>query len=125
MKVCMCKQCMEFYLFLDSSEKVLSCCNEPLENLEVELFELENDSHPIEIKKTGNFYKVQFKNYKTLDIHHIKYLILKTNLTTQIKKIENQSDITFLLDFNEEVENLYAYCNIHGLISYKLYKKRC
>lgn len=47
--------------------------------------------------------------------HHIEYVELETNKGTYRKKLEKIPTVTFKLDKDEEVKNIYSYCNIHGL----------
>lgn len=49
--------------------------------------------------------------------HYISHIIIETNIGYYVKLLKPgmEPKTTFKLNDNEKVENVYAYCNLHGL----------
>lgn len=47
--------------------------------------------------------------------HYIEYVELETNKGTYRKKLDKDPTVCFKVDKDEEILNIYSYCNIHGL----------
>jgi len=47
--------------------------------------------------------------------HHIAWVYLKTNQGGQRKAIKLEPKASFAVTEDEKVEEVYAYCNLHGL----------
>ncbi|MFW5865046.1 MAG: desulfoferrodoxin family protein [Candidatus Izemoplasmataceae bacterium] len=119
MKFIMCPSCNQVFINLISSEQNAHCCNQEM----IELKPIENDKdHIPHIRKIGNFVTITIgKNHPMVSTHHIVFIFIKTNQGFQFKDIRNEKEAKaeFILAKNEEIENVYIYCNIHLLTSLK------
>lgn len=98
----------------------LTCCKQELELMNTNVEDVADDIHNIEVRHVGNFLNVTVKNHPMKHIHHIAFIALKTNLNYQTKPlcVDQSPEALFVVDMEEEIEYVYAYCNIHGLLSF-------
>lgn len=77
------------------------------------------EKHVPDYKVEGNLVKVNVGSvdHPMLAVHYIEWIALKTKEGVQIKylKPEDKPCASFALSEGDEVEEVYAYCNIHGL----------
>lgn len=75
------------------------------------------EKHVPQIERKGNELKVvvgSIPHPMTVE-HHIEYVELETNKGTYRKNLDKIPTVTFKLDDDEIVLNIYSYCNLHGL----------
>lgn len=104
-----------------------SCCGKTMRELRPESTDGALEKHvPVfqynkEETDTSKFKQVLVKigaeNHPMDKVHHIEWIEIETNKGTQ-RKILNVGDspsTLFILEENEDLLNIYAYCNLHGL----------
>ena len=76
-----------------------------------------NEKHIPQYERKGNDLKVVVGSipHPMTEEHHIVYIELETNKGTYRKNLDRTPTVTFKLDDDEKVLNVYSYCNIHGL----------
>lgn len=96
------------------------CCNQPMKKVEANTDDsASKEKHVPVYMVEGN--KVCVKVGETLhpseDKHYIEWITLITNKGNYTKKLtsKDKPEVCFNLDDNEKVEEVLAYCNIHGL----------
>lgn len=86
--------------------------------LEINEEKEEVKGHSIKIREAGRFISIKFINeHIMIDTHYIKFIIIETNLGMYIRyfKIGDKLEFDFVLAINEKINNIYSYCNVHGL----------
>lgn len=96
--------------------------------IETELEELipeidEDNSHNIKINQIGRLVTLTIDDglHPMIETHYIKFVVLETNLGFKVRNllIGDKLALDFVLLTNEEVVNIYLYCNVHSLIKMK------
>lgn len=75
------------------------------------------EKHITEFERTGNEVKVQVGSipHPMTSDHYIEHVTLETNKGTYRKNLKDTPNVVFKIDDDEEILNIYAYCNLHGL----------
>lgn len=123
MKIYRCNKCGNVLEVIVDGAIVPVCCSKSMEIVKTNVNEDEMSEKHIPIyTKDGN--KIEVYVGKVLhpmtEDHYIEWIMLKTNVGSYRKYLKplDSPSITFLLsNDDEEVINIYAYCNIHGLWS--------
>lgn len=119
MKLYHCLRCNQVFIGLFDSKTSMTCCGQNLEELQITSTEEQEMHQPI-IRQVGNFFTVTIGNqdHPMLEVHQVKFILIKTNQGIQYKLLETgkKPQVTFILDYDEMVEEIYAYCNLGGLI---------
>ena len=95
-----------------------SCCGTEVE----EIIPNNDDSiHAPVIRKIGNFVTVTVgeEMHPMVDIHYISFVLLETSQGVQYKQLMKNTlpIVDFIVGNNEEIVNVYIYCNVHSLWS--------
>jgi len=117
MKFHYCPICNQLYLKLIDTENEMICCEEPTEVL---ISNSEQGEHTPIIRKIGNFVTISVdKSHPIIDVHHISVIVMETNKGYQIKhlKINEEAKVSYILDNQEDIVNIYVFCNVHLLNS--------
>ena len=118
MKFYVCEECEQLVFELFEHNGKLFNCEKEMKEIEPIMNSNEKD-YILSVDKIGNFVKVKIGDYphRMIDIHHIKVVILETSSGFQCKYIKDYKRpiVDFMVDDNEKVLNVYAYCNIHLL----------
>lgn len=115
-----CKECDQVFTRLVSQNKEMVCCDSVIEELVVNTNEEDAQQHKPNIRKIGNFITITLEeNHPMVDIHHIEFICLETNQGFQFKHLplDKQPKVQFVLGNEEEIINVYLYCNLHSLWS--------
>ena len=69
------------------------------------------------VKREGNILTVEVGEvvHPMEQGHYIEWISVQTNLGNQRKAVKDQPKAIFALLDGEEVEAVYAHCNLHGL----------
>lgn len=120
MKFYQCEVCGNIFEVVRDSAIVPVCCGESMKPLKVN----SNDDNasekhvPVYVKdKNKVTVTIGSKIHPSDNDHYIEWIMLRTNKGIY-KRLLNSNDIpivSFLLQEGEEIENIYAYCNVHGL----------
>lgn len=120
MKFYRCSTCDQVHTNLIDSNKKTTCCGEEVEELIANDIKDELSNHRPLIRKTGNFVTITVdNNHPIIDVHRIDFVFLETNQGFQYKKVPLNQVVKadFILAKEEEIVNVYIYCNLHLLWS--------
>ena len=97
----------------------ISCDNKPMKELVANSTNAAQEKHVPQVHVNGNMVKVDVGSVKHLmeEAHSIVWVHIVTNQGTQRKYLKPNTDpiIEFALCPNEQLQEVYAYCNLHGL----------
>lgn len=118
-KFLICKRCGNIVEMIHESGVPISCCGENMEELIPNTVEAAVEKH-IPIYSVNNnivTVKVAEVEHPMQKEHYIKWIFLKTKQGFQRKELNytDKPEATFALREKDEVESVYAYCNLHGL----------
>lgn len=115
-----CNKCGQIIGIINETGVPIICCGEEMETISPCTLEKElGEKHiPTYTKKDNKvIVKVGSLPHPSTSAHYISWIALSTNKGNQ-RKILAPGDaptVTFYLDKDEEVLQIYAYCNIHSL----------
>lgn len=120
MKFYKCNTCGQIFLVINDTEVTPTCCNKEMEELVHRNNEIGlNELHIPVINSL--FSKVYVRVGDVLhpmkSTHYIKWILLITNKGMQRKELKpgDSPRVSFKLDSDEYVLEVYAYCSLHGL----------
>lgn len=97
----------------------IKCCGEKMVELVPGTSDGAREKHVPVYVKEGNIITVTVGDieHPMTDEHYIEWVELQTKYGKQRKTLKpgNLPKATFVLVEDDEVESLYAYCNLHGL----------
>ena len=97
----------------------ISCNDKPMKELVANSTDAAQEKHVPQVSVNGNIVNVNVGSVKhpMEDVHSITWVYIVTNQGTQRKYLKTNSDpeVEFALCPNEELQEVYAYCNLHGL----------
>ena len=118
-KIYRCKKCGQMVAMIQKSKCPVCCCGEPMEELIAGTTEASREKHiPVcEVKDGRAFVTVGSVPHPMEEKHYIEWILLKTNLGNQRKLLKPgmEPKAVFALLDGEQVEEVYAYCNLHSL----------
>ena len=113
-----CKHCGNIIAYAKSSGVKVSCCGEPMEEMIPNTTDAAQEKQIPVWTQEGN--KVSVTVGSTLHPmtpeHYIQWICLQTKEGNQRKELAPNTDpkACFMLCDGDEVEAVYAYCNLHG-----------
>ena len=114
-----CKHCGNITKKINDSGVPIVCCGENMQTLVANTTEASNEKHIPVYSLQNNIVNVIVGSieHPMSTEHYIKWIYLKTNKGSQIKYLTpNEKPQTFFCICNDEqVINVYAYCNLHSL----------
>ena len=97
----------------------LVCCGKPMVMLRENSTDAAQEKHVPMVEKVegGYLVKVGSTDHPMLEEHYIQWISLQTKLGNQRKvcKAGEAPKVCFAICEGDEVEAVYAYCNLHGL----------
>ena len=118
-KIYICPICGNIITKIKDSGVPVVCCGKPMIELIPNKEDAAVEKHiPVyEIKDNEVIVKVGSVNHPMEEQHYIEWIMIETNKGIQIKKLEykNKPEAIFGLATEENLERVYAYCNLHGL----------
>lgn len=97
----------------------ISCDNKPMKELVANSTDAAQEKHVPQFQINGNIVKVDVGSVKhpMEEAHMIGWVYIVTNQGAQRKFLKANTDpvIEFALCPDEQLEEVYAYCNLHGL----------
>ena len=119
MKIYFCKHCKNVLLVLNDGGPTPICCGEKMTLLVANTEDAAREKHVPVVEINGNVVvaKVGEVPHPMLDVHHIDFIILETNLGAYIsyQHVDQPAEARFLLQEGEKALAVYEHCNLHGL----------
>lgn len=118
-KFYICKHCGNIVEFLKSSGVSVKCCGEDMTELVANSSDGAKEKHVpvIEAKDGVLTVSVGSTLHPMLEEHHIEWIYVKTNKGShKINLVVGEKpQADFILPADEQVLEVYEYCNLHGL----------
>ncbi len=114
-----CKHCGNIIAYVKDNGVRVSCCGEEMQELIPGTTDAAREKHvPVYSVENGTVsVNVGEIDHPMLAEHYIEWVSLQTKFGNQRKQLKpgNALSVTFALSDGDEVEAVYAYCNLHGL----------
>lgn len=118
-KFLLCKHCGNIVGMIYSSGVKVHCCGEPMRELIANTEDASYEKHlpAITIESNKINVKVGSVTHPMVPEHFIEWVYLKSAKGGQRKCLapNDPPELNFLLSEDDSLEEVYAYCNIHGL----------
>ncbi|MBQ9425080.1 MAG: desulfoferrodoxin Dfx [Erysipelotrichaceae bacterium] len=119
MKFYRCKRCGQMVAIVKKKGCPIMCCGEPMEEIVAGTSDGAVEKHvPVYEVKDGKVYvTVGAVEHPMSEEHYIEWIAVQTNHGNQRKALKpgDQPKAVFALLEDDEVEAVYAYCNLHSL----------
>lgn len=119
MKFYICEHCGNLVTMVKSSGVPLVCCGERMKELVPGTVDASKEKHvPVySVDGTAVAVNVGSAAHPMQDVHYIEWIAVETERGIQLKRLKpNEAPAAvFALADGEEVQAVYAYCNLHGL----------
>lgn len=114
-----CPVCGKIIAIVEERNVPTICCGKPMEELTANTVEASFEKHIPEFEVKDGIVKVVVGSveHPMLENHYIGWISLQTNKGNQRKVLKpgDAPKAEFALLDGEEVEAVYAWCNLHGL----------
>ena len=114
-----CETCGNIIAMVKPSGVPVVCCGKPMKQIVPNTTDASQEKHVPVWTKEWNLVKVQVGSvaHPMIPAHYIEWVSLQTKAGNQRKALspEQAPEVTFALTEGDEVEAVYAYCNLHGL----------
>jgi len=114
-----CKHCENVIAFVKNVGNEVGCCNDKMEKLIANTSDASEEKHIPVYKRQGKYIYVSVGDilHPYTEEHHIEWIALVTKNGNQRKVLKHDAkpETFFLVEEDDEVVELYAYCNLHGL----------
>jgi superoxide reductase len=114
-----CETCGNIIAMVKPSGVPVMCCGKKMKEIVPNTTDAAQEKHVPVWSKEGNLVKVQVGSvaHPMIPAHYIEWVSLQTKAGNQRKALapEQAPEVTFALTDGDEVEAVYAYCNLHGL----------
>ena len=114
-----CALCGKIVAMVKPSACPTMCCGKKMKEIVPNTTDASQEKHVPVYTVEGNLVKVQVGSapHPMLAAHHIEWVSLQTKAGNQRKAlvVDGAPEVTFALTDGDEVEAVYAYCNLHGL----------
>ncbi len=118
-KFFICETCGNIIAMVKPSGVPVVCCGKPMKQIVPNTTDAAQEKHVPVWSKEGNLVKVRVGSvaHPMIPAHYIEWVSLQTKAGNQRKALapEQAPEVTFALTDGDEVEAVYAYCNLHGL----------
>lgn len=119
MKFYKCKHCGQMVAIVKETGVPIICCGEPMEEIIAGTTDAAVEKHvpAFEVKDNKVYVTVGAVEHPMLDVHYIEWVSLKTKQGNQRKALKpgDEPKVEFAICDGDEVEAVYAYCNLHSL----------
>ena len=119
MKFYKCKHCGQMVAIVKETGVPIICCGEPMEEIIAGTTDAAVEKHvpAFEVKANKVYVTVGAVEHPMLDVHYIEWVSLKTKQGNQRKALKpgDEPKVEFAICDGDEVEAVYAYCNLHSL----------
>ena len=114
-----CAICGQIVAMVKETGVPIMCCGAPMQEIIAGTTEASLEKHIPEYKVEGGVVKVNVGSveHPMIPEHYIEWVSLQTRKGNQRKalKANDKPYVEFLIAEDDEVEAVYAYCNLHGL----------
>ncbi len=114
-----CETCGNIIAVVKASGVPVMCCGKKMKEIVPNTTDAAQEKHVPVWSKEGNLVKVQVGSvaHPMIPAHYIEWVSLQTKAGNQRKALapEQAPEVTFALTDGDEVQAVYAYCNLHGL----------
>lgn len=117
-KIYRCKHCGNIITKIKDNNVDIYCCNEVMEELIPNTVDASCEKHipVVEIKDNIATIKVGEVDHPMMEEHYIEWIYVETKSGIQLKYLNpNDKPEINVSIIDDEIKNIYAYCNIHGL----------
>ena len=119
MKFYRCSHCGQIIAIVKETGVPVICCGEPMVEIIPGEVDAAKEKHvPIYVKE-GSKVTVSVGDvaHPMQDDHYIQWISIQTKAGNQRKALKpgDMPKTEFLIDESDEIEAVYAYCNLHGL----------
>lgn len=118
-KFFICEKCGNIVAAVKESGVPVMCCGEKMKEIVPGIIEASKEKHIPVYEKKGNIVKVTVGEveHPMQEEHYIEWISIQTKFGNQRKTLKpaNKPEVFFALCEDDEIEAVYAYCNIHGL----------
>ncbi|MCD8098964.1 MAG: desulfoferrodoxin [Oscillospiraceae bacterium] len=119
LKFYICEHCGNIIMKVKDKGVPVMCCGQKMKEIIPGTTDAATEKHVPEYKVEGNTVKVNVGSvdHPMLAEHYIEWIALKTKQSVQLIELkpEEKPTAVFALNDGDEVEEVYAYCNLHGL----------
>ena len=119
MKFYRCKKCGKIISIVEETKVPSMCCGEDMEELVPGTVDAATEKHVPVCEVEGNIVtvKVGSVEHPMLDEHYIQWIAIKTKNGNQRKVLKpGEAPVAkFAIIEGDEVQEVYEYCNLHGL----------
>ncbi len=114
-----CKHCGQIVAIVKGTGVPVICCGEPMQEIKAGEMDASVEKHvPVfEVKDDKVYVTIGSVNHPMEEAHYIEWVALKTKFGNQRKALKpgDEPKVVFPLLPGDEVEAVFAYCNLHGL----------
>ena len=114
-----CEKCGNIVAVVYESKVPLMCCGKKMEQIIPGTVEASKEKHiPVyELKDNKVIVRVGSVDHPMVEEHYIEWISLQTKYGNQRKALKpgQEPKVCFAVCEGDEVEAVYAYCNLHGL----------
>lgn len=119
MKFFKCEHCGNIITYIKNSGVPVVCCGEKMKEIIPGVVDASKEKHVPDVKIEGNkvIVKIGSVEHPMIEAHYIEWVCILTKRGTQLKNLNpgEKPEACFYLCEGDEVEEVYAYCNLHGL----------
>ena len=114
-----CEHCGNIVAVVKESKAPIMCCGKKMEQIIPGSVEASHEKHiPVyEVKDNKVFVTIGSVEHPMVDVHYIEWVSIQTKYGNQRKQLlpNQEPKVCFSICEGDEVEAVYAYCNLHGL----------
>ena len=118
-KFVICERCGNIATYIKDNGVPMMCCGQPMKELVPGIIEASHEKHIPVVEREANkvIVKIGSIDHPMIPEHYIEWVVLQTKKGTQIKHLApgQEPKVCFHICGCDEVEAVYAYCNLHGL----------
>ena len=116
-----CGICGNLVCTIDDSGNPLSCCGRQMKELRPASTDGDLEKHVPVYQLDGSdlYVKIGQKLHPMEKFHHIEFVVVETTQGFMVQKIDKlpTPEAYFKLNPEQNIINIYIYCNLHGLYS--------
>ena len=114
-----CRKCGQIVAMVKKTGSPLVCCGEEMVLMKANTTDGAKEKHVPVYKVDGNMVRVVIGEtaHPMQENHYIEWISLQTSLGNQRKVLKpgDAPEAAFVMMEGEEIQAVYAYCNLHGL----------
>ena len=118
-----CNHCGNIIAYVKNNGVRVKCCGSDMIELVANSTDASEEKHVPVYSREGKYLHVSVGGggHPQTKEHHIEWIALVTKNGNQRKVLnsEGEAKASFLIEEDDEVKEVYAYCNLHGLWTIK------